>query len=456
MYGLTSTLTTAAQALNADDGAIGITNNNIANINTPGYSRQTVNLSAEALLNGGVLGDNGVSFGGFSSVRDEILQLSINGKTSDAGSLDAQSTAWSPLESAFSSTDSGLGAAFSNFFSNLSGLSTNPTDASARQVAYSAANGLVDAFHQAAASLSSAQSSADLTVAPTVAQINQLSAQIASLNQQLTQVQAGGQDGGTIEDQRDALTTQLANLTGVNSIRTDTTPTLALTNGTALVMGGTAYPLHLAQGTDGRTHIFDGQGNDITLTITGGTLGGALSMRDGTVPGLSSTLDQLATQFSAAVNAAQTQGYDATGSQGQALFSLPGNGTSAAAGLSLAISSASGIAVSSDGSAGSSGNLPNLLAVQTQALPSGQTPTSTYASFVQTIGSASSDATSNLTATNASISQLKAQQSSESGVSIDEETTNLIKYQQAYSAAAQVITTVNTLFSAVLNMSTGV
>ncbi len=455
MYGLTSTLSTATQALNADNGAISIVNNNIANVNTPGYSRQTVNLSPAALLNGGILQNNGVSFGGFTSVRNEVLQLSINQKTSDAGSLNAQSTAWTQIESSFSSTTSGLGAAFSKFFSNVSGLSTNPSDASARQVAFSSARQLVDAFHQAASSLSGAQSSADQIVSGTVAQINQLSSQIATLDQQLAQVQNSGAQGGTIQDQRDALTTQLAQLTGVHSISTNSTPTLALTNETPLVIDGSAYPLHLAKGSDGQTHIFDGQNNDITATITGGTLGGALSMRDHTIPGLSSELDQLATQFASAVNAAQAQGYDANGAQGQALFSLPGNGTSAAAGIALAIPTASGIAASSDGSAGSSGNLTNLLAVQTQALPSGQTPGDSYASFVQTIGSGSSNVTSNLNATDASLAQLTAQQSSESGVSIDEETTNLIKYQQAYSAAAQVISTVNNLFSVVLHMSTG-
>lgn len=454
MYGLTSILSVASGALNADSGAIAVTNNNIANVNTAGYSREIVNLSPSALDGSGSTQSNGVAFAGYSSVRDEVLQLGINQKTSDAGSLNAQSTSWSQIESAFSGTDSGLGAALSTFFSSVSGLSTDPGDDATRQTAFNAAGELVDAFHQAAASLTDAQSSADQNVAGTVTQVNQLSSQIANLDQQLAQVQDSGQGGGSIEDERDQLTTQLAQLVGLNVISTDSTPTLALSNGTPLVMGDTAYGLQAVTTTDGTTHVLDSTGKDITSALSGGSLGGALTTRDVSIPALSSTLNQLATQFASAVNAAQAMGYDANGNPGQPLFSLPSGNAGAAAGIGLALSSAAGIGTSSDGSAGSSGNVSNLLAVQTQTLAAGQTPEATYAGFVQSIGASSAEVTANLNAANSSLTQLTTQQGSESGVSIDEETTNLLRYQQAYSAAAQVISTVNDLFSATLNMMT--
>ena len=454
MYGLTSTLSTAAQALNAESGAIAITNTNIANVNTQGYSRQLVNLSPEALNTGSSLQDNGVSFGGFTSVRDEVLQLGINQKTSDAASFNAQAASWSQVESAFSNTTSGLGSAMSTLFSSLSTLSASPTSAGPRQAAYVAASQLVDAFHQAASSLTSAQSAANASVSGTVTQINDLTSQIAALDGQLAGLQASGQDGGTVQDQRDQLTTQLAQLTGVSSIATESNPTLTLPNGTALVSGNVAYALQTTQGTDGQTHVLNAEGVDVTADLTGGSLGGALTMRDQSLPALSTSLDQLATQFASAMNTAQAQGFDQNGLPGQALFGLPSTATGAAAGIQLGIPSASALALSADGSSGGSGNLANLLAVQTQALPSGQTAPDAYAGFVQRIGSSSAAVTSTLTATNAALNQLTTQQGAESGVSVDEETTNLLRYQQAYSAAAHVITTVNDLFSIVLNMGT--
>ena len=454
VYNLTSNLSMASQALNAESGALGVTNNNIANVNTAGYSRETVDLSADAVSNQGVTQDDGVSFGGFTSVRDQILQLSIDQKTSDASSLTAQSASWSQIESAFSGTSTDLGSAFSDFFSGMSALSTAPEDAGTRQAALSDATELVNAFHQAASTLSSAQENANTSVSGTVSQINQLSTQIAALNNQLSTLQAAGQDGGSIQDERDELTTQLAGLVGIASTNTGANPSIATSDGSPLVIGNTAYVLTVTQTPDGSTQVLNSEGQNITALLTGGSLGGALTMRDQSIPQLSSSLDQLASQFASAFNAAQASGYDQNGNPGASFFSLPTDGTSAAAGIGLSTSSASSIAVSSDGSPGSSGNLANLLGVQTEDLPAGQTPTDTYASLTESIGSASASVTSNLNATNTALTQLTTQQASESGVSIDEETTNLIRYQQAYSAAAQVITTVNNLFSTILNMAT--
>ena len=452
MFGLTANLSMAAQALEADTGAITVTNNNIANVNTPGYDRQTVNLSSVALSGSGNTQDGGVSFNGFTVVRDQLLQIGINQKTSDTSSLGTQSASWSQIESTFSNTSSGIGAAMSSFFSDISGLSTSPGDAAARQTAFSAASNLVDAFHQASSSLSAAQTGADASVTGIVTEINQLTSQIAGLNSQMATLQGSGQDGATVQNQVDQLTTQLAGLTGITSTATNSTPALATDDGSPLVAGSQSYALTTSVGSDGMNHVFNAQGQDITSQITSGSLGGTLTMRDNSIPALSSSLNALASQLATAMNSAQTQGFDQAGNAGVAMFSLPATG-GAAGGLSLAMTSGSAFAASADGSTGSSGNVANLLAVQTQALPSGQSPSDTYAGFVQSIGSSSADVSSTLMATNAALGQLQSQQSSESGVSIDEETTNLLRYQQAYSAAAQVINTVNTLFTAVLNIS---
>lgn len=456
MFGLSANLSMAAQALEADSGALTVTNNNIANANTPGYDRQIVNLSSVALAGNGVSQDGGVSFDGYTAVRDQLLQIGINGQTSASASLTTQSTSWTQIENAFSSTSSGLGSALSSFYSDLSGLSTDPQNAASRETAYSSASQLVDAFHQAAASLSGASATANASISGIVSQINETTTQIAGLNQQISALQTAGQDGqdgGTLQNQVDTLTTQLSQLTGVTSTATSSTPTLSTTDGSPLVAGTTSYALQVTQGTDGLTHVLNEQGKDITSTLSGGSLGGAITMRDSSIPQLTNTLDTLAQQFGTAVNTAQTQGFDESGAAGTAMFTLSSTSAGAAAGIGLALTSGSSIAASSDGSAGSSGNLTNLLATQTQALPSGQTPSNNYAGLVQTIGLSSENVTSNLTSANAALTQLTTQQSSESGVSIDEETTNLLKYQQAYSAAAQVITTINSLFTIVLNMS---
>jgi flagellar hook-associated protein 1 FlgK len=358
------------------------------------------------------------------------------------------------VNTAFSGTTSGIGSAISALFSDLSALSTDPSNSIARQTVLTDAGQVVAAFHQGAAVLSSAANSANQQVTSAVAQINSLTSQIAALNGQLASAASSGQDGGALQDQRDQLTTQLAALVGIASTQTESNPTLTTTNGSPLVVGKTAYALQVTTASDGTAHVVDAQGNDITSALSSGTLGGVITVRDSTLSQLSNQLDTFASQFATAINSAQAAGYDANGNQGAAMFSLPAS-SSAAAGIGVALSNGAGIALSSDGSVGSSGNLHALLGVQTNLLPSGQTPANSYASLVANVGAAGSQVSSELTAVTASLQQLTTQQGSESGVSIDEETTNLIRYQQAYTAAARVISTVNDLYTVLMNLSMG-
>jgi flagellar hook-associated protein 1 FlgK len=454
MVGLNSSLSIATEALGAQTAALEVASNNIANANTPGYSRQIVSLSSAALVQNGTTVDEGVSYQGFTSVRDAVLGMAINAATSDQGSLTAQNTLLTQINSAFSGTTTGIGASLSTLFSDISALSTTPSDPSARQAVLSDANSLAGAFHQGAATLSNASSAANQQVSSAVAQVNELSQQIASLNGQIATAEANGGDGGALTDQRDELTTQMAQLVGVSTIQTEGAPTLTTTNGSPLVVGDSAYQLQVTTAPDGTAHVLDAQGNDITDKLSGGTIGGAIAARDNTIPALSQQLDGLASQFASAMNSAQAAGSDLNGNPGAAMFTVPTTG-SAAAGITVALTSGSQIAASSDGSAGSSGNIKTLLAVQSTNLPSGASPTEAYASLVGNIGFAGSQVTSGLAATASSLQQLGSQQDSESGVSIDEETSNLLRYQQAYSASARVISTINDMYGTLMNMSLG-
>lgn len=454
MIGLNGSLSIATEALGAQTAGLEVANNNIANANTPGYSRQVVSLSSAASVQNGTSVDEGVSYDGFTSVRDSVLSLAINGATSNEGSLTAQNTLLTQVNAAFSGTTTGVGASLSTLFSDLSALSTNPSDPSARQTVLQDANQLVSDFHQAASALSSVTSAANQQVAATVSEINGLTQQIADLNGQLTSSAGDGQDGGSLEDKRDALTTQLAQLIGVSNTQTEGSPTLTTTNGSPLVIGSTSYPLQVTTGSDGNTHVQDAEGDDITSALTGGTIGGVINVRDSTLPSLSMQLNSLASQFATAMNSAQASGVDLNGATGAPMFSLPTTG-SAAAGIDVALTDGSELAISSDTSTNGSDNLQAFLSVQSNPLASGATPADEYASLVENIGSAGSKVSNELTATTASLQQLTTQQASESGVSIDEETTNLIRYQQAYAAAARVISTVNDLYATLLNMSLG-
>jgi flagellar hook-associated protein 1 FlgK len=220
------------------------------------------------------------------------------------------------------------------------------------------------------------------------------------------------------------------------------------------VVGSQSYTLQNATGSDGMQHVLDQNGADITTSLSSGDLGGTIQMRDKTIPNLLSQLDTLANQFGTAFNATQAKGFDQNGAVGGNFFTLPATVAGSAGAISMAITNPTKIAASSDGSAGSNGNVANFSAVQTNVLPSGNTPGEAYANLVYQVGSLTSNATAESTATAASLLQLNDQLSSVSGVSIDEEATNLITFQTAYQAAARVISTMQAMFSVTMTMGT--
>ncbi|MGB6720814.1 MAG: flagellar hook-associated protein FlgK [Terracidiphilus sp.] len=453
MGGLTTSLLTGMQALDATQAALDATSNNIANANTAGYTREVAQFGEnEENLVGETVSGGGVTLDGIESVRDELLNLQIQQQTSLQSSADTESSSLQPVQTLFASTGNDIASTLSAFSSSLAQLSADPTSSAAQESVLTAGQNLAQSFNTTASGLTSAQSAADQQVTDTVAQINSLTQQIAQLNAQLTPSAMSQQNGGTIEDQRDQLVQQLSTLTGISVSQSSDGEVITTGNGTPLVMGGQSYNLQTTTGTDGFQQVLDSNGNNITSDLQGGQLGGAIQIRDQVIPGFLSSLNTLATQFAASFNAAQEEGYSSNGNPGQAFFSVPSNSADAAAGLTVVLTSGSQVAASSDGSVGSNGNVANLSAALTNTLPSGQTPSNAYSTLVYQVGSAASNANAQSSALGQSILQLTNQQSSVSGVSIDEETTNLIRYQTAYEAAARIVSTIQALSTVTLDM----
>jgi flagellar hook-associated protein 1 len=452
MGGLNTSLLIGLQALEANQGALDATSNNISNANTPGYTREVAQFSEnEQSESGNNVTGGGVSLDAVQSVRDELLNLQIQQQTSLQNSADTQLSSLQQIQTSFTTTGNDIASALTSFSSSLAQLSATPTNTAAQQSVIASGQDLAGAFNSTANALTSAQSQADGQVTQTVAQINTLTAQIAQLNGQLAQVPAG-EDGGTIEDQRDQLVQQLSGLVGISITQSSNGETITTANGSPLVMGGESYNLQTATGSNGFQQVIDSNGNNITASIQGGTLGGAISVRDQIIPGLLSQLNTVASQFASAFNAAQAEGTDSNGNTGAAFFTVPSNPNNAAAGISVAITDPSQIAISSDGSADSNGNVANLSAVLTQNLPSGQTPADAYASLVFQVGNATSNANTQSTAIGDNLTQLTTQQGSVSAVNVDEETTNLLRYQTAYEAATRIVSTIQVLNNALMDM----
>jgi flagellar hook-associated protein 1 len=455
MSSLNASLATALSGLISEQGALAVTTNNVANVNTPGYSRQQpILVSSDPVVVDPLTLGTGVTLQSVESIRDPILESQIQQQTQSQGQFSALSTALQQTQTNFTTSSSDIGTQISNFFDSINQLSANPSDLSVRQGVLTAAQNLAASFNSTANSLSQQRTSLDLSVVQTVGQINQYTQQIAQLNQQIGNLENVGESAGSFIDQRTSVIDKLSALVDVSVIPSGNTITLTTASGAPLVAGQQSFQLQTQSNSAGLHDVYS-QGNDITSSIVSGQLGGTLAARDQQIPSIQSQLDTLAAGLANAVNTVQANGYDLHGVKGTNLFNPPpAGGVGAAASLSVAITDPSLIAASSDGTAGSNGNAEALYALSSQAVVAGQNPTEYYSGIVFNVGNATANAAAEQNASSLILQQLNDQRASVSGVSLDEEAANLVQYQNAYAASAQVITSINDMMYAVINMTT--
>jgi flagellar hook-associated protein 1 FlgK len=455
-------MSVALQSLLVQQGALEVTANNIANANTPGYSREVPILEeSPPILSGNTMIGNGVTLKSVQSMRDNILDLRIDQETTQQSSLNSYVDSMNQVQALFNETQgTGLQTYLSNFFNSFQSLATDPTNSSLRQGVIVAGQDLAGAFSQTSQNLATIQQGLDQSVVQTVQQVNQLSAQVANLNQQIQEVSNSGDNPGSLEDQRDEALNNLSGLIDTAVVYSNNgTVSVSTTNGTLLVSGNQSEALTTQiNDATGMNDVF-AQGTDITSAIAGGQLQGLISARDDSIPSTQSSLDNLAAGIISAVNQQQKDGYDLNSAPGMDFFtpftpSASGSNAGAATTMAVALTSPDQVAASSNGTKGDNGNATALADLQNEPIVSGQTPGDYYSNLIDQVGNDVSNATSEQEAVGLVLQQLTNQQKSISGVSLDEEATNLITYQQAYEAAARVISTVDELNNAALNMFT--
>jgi flagellar hook-associated protein 1 FlgK len=456
MGSLYGTLGIALGSMEAARSAVEITSNNIANVNTPGYSREQVNLSENVPVKiGNVLFGTGVTLGQPNSVRDSLLEQRLDQENQASSQLSSFLGPLNQVQSLFNeAAGSGLQTPLTAFYNSLTQLATNPTNSAYREGVLTAGQDLASAIRQDTSNLQSLQGSTDLSVVQSVNQVNQLTQQIAGLNVEVSGLQSVGEDAGSFIDQRTQLVRQLSGLIGISETNAGNgSLTIATTSGAALVDGSQSFALSTQVNSNTTFHDVFANGVDITTTITGGSLGGSIQARDQSIPGILNQLDALAYGVETSFNTQSRAGFDANGNAGVNFFTQPAAPAGAATSIGVAITSPSLVAASSDGTAGSNGNAQALASLQNQNVVNGQTPFDYYSNLIFNIGNQVSQAQSEQTAVGLVQQQLTDQRGAISGVSLDEEAVNLIRYQGAYEASANVVNVVNQLLTTTINMT---
>jgi flagellar hook-associated protein 1 FlgK len=458
---ITSVMDIAQQALMANQEALNVTANNVANQDTAGYTREVVSFQSvdSVTLSGGSVG-SGVTASA-TSQRDRVLEQQVQQQTQTQAQSGAVETALQEIQNIFgltsttsSASSTELSSATDAFFSSLSSLASNPSDTATRQNVLATANTLAAAFNSASNQLSQVSTSLSQQVIGDVSQVNSLTTTIASLNTQITALSPNA-DAGTLEDQRQQAIAQLSQLVGLDQISTESNGiTLTTSNGAVLVSGGQSFAMSTTQ-VGGTTHILAGVGGqqDVTSNLTGGDLGGALQVQDQELPSYQSALDSLAFAVGTQVNQQNALGVDANGNPGAALFSLPPTSTGAAGLIQVATTDPNAVAAAAtgEGSAGNT-NASALANLSSANIVGGQTASGFLAAFLGQIGSDTAAATTDNSAQQATLTQLTTQRDSLSGVSLDEEASNMTEYQRAYQAASQVFNIANSIMASALNL----
>ena len=478
MATISSALSLISQALDANQGALSIVANNVANATTAGYTREVPSFHENSpVVIDGVSYGTGVTETGPSSVRDNVLEQRLaqqqqlaSASGSRLAALNTLQALFTPASGSSTSTAGDIGSDITSFFSSFSSLEANPTNNALRQQVLSSATTLAGDISNAAASLNSQQSALDQEASGVTSQVNTLTTAIAQLNQQI-QSTAPNEDAGTLSDQRQQDISQLSQLIGINQVTTENNGlSITTTSGQLLVSEGTS--VQLTTGTvGGVTNFYLGSTNVTTaLASGGGSLGGYLTARDQDIPLTLKSLDQLAYNISTQVNGANNAGtalssvegtgtnaagVTGTGTTPLYIFRQPAAGVTpgSAANMSVVMTDPSQIAAAGFGSGiGDNSNAVVMANLATQSIVAGQTPSNYYAQFVTQLGSTVSEVQTENTAQSASVTQLQTQVSSLSSVNLNDEASSMQQLERSYQAASEVFTILNTVMSSALNL----
>ena len=349
-------------AMFASYAALQTTSNNIANANTPGYSRQTAQLAdSQGQFTGSGFFGKGVDVTTIARSYDNYLSGQAVSTASTAAADSARLDKLTQLEGVFPIGSEGVGAAAGSFLNAFVDVSNNPGDSSARQVVLSQAQALSARFAAAGDRLSGLQAGVTQDVKTSVAGLNSLARQVANLNQQIAALKGAGQPPNQLLDQRDHLVGQIASTINVTSIRADDGSVgLFIGGGQNLVLGGNANTVKAVPDSFDPSKVMlamNAGGTDSMIqpdSLVGGSLSGLLKFQNDDLTQAKNLLGQIATAVSGAVNKQQSLGLDLgrPASAGAPIFAvgaarvLGASRNSGTAALSLTVSDASKVQAS--------------------------------------------------------------------------------------------------------------
>lgn len=451
---LSSLLSIARSALLTHQRSVDVIGHNIANAQTPGYTRQRLDIRAQVPLRSpwGPIG-RGVTDAGAFRVRDQLIDGGIRRESGSLGLATTTRDLLGQVEGVFGEpSDTGLRQVMDRLFDALGDLANDPSSLTARTVVQRAGQDVAFRFRDLTDRLSTIGDDAVARLRSTTDRVNTITDQVARLNAEIRVAGGINQSAPDLEDQRDRLLDELSGLVAVRVIpRDDNTVGVAL--GDQLVVdGGQSRPIEVRTGAG--TYGVAVIGAAGTFSPGSGSLRALIDFANTTLSDVRGKLDQLAAALVGEFNALHQTGFTATGATGTDFFDPTGT-TAGTLRLAAPIAASPlAIAAGATFNPGDGDIALGLAQLRTAAVGSlsGATFGTFYGSVVGALGVMSQDAQIATQIADTLVQSLEAQRQSVAGVSVDEEMVNLISSQQAYAAAARLVTVADEMMQDLLRM----
>lgn len=474
MAGLFGILNLGQRSLQAQEMGVQVAGHNIANVSNTAYSRQRIRVEASqpVEITSNIVG-TGIEVSAVEQLRNQFLDTQIQKETSITGFLESRQFALEYAQSDLgqvidrmstgaegTAASTGVGGQhgiaenLSAFFAALQSLSNDPAAATDRQNLIDKATDLASSFQQTDGRLTNLRSALNSSVSDQVSEANRLVADIAKLNDSVANAElSASSTANDLRDSREEKIEALAKLVDVETSSGNNGAVNISVSGAILVSGRNVQDTMETYDAGGGQVLVRTKTGATPLSLTSGSVQGTIQSRDEDIANLQSDLATLAGTIVTQVNNIHRTGYSLNGETGADFFTG---------------STAGDIQVSADltqdpnkiqasGVSGESGNNTVVLALaklasQPVASLGNLTISQSYGQTVATLGQALSNVNAQSSDQKVVTDMLAQQRNSIGGVSLDEEMTDLVKFQRAYQASARVITTVNTLFDEVLNL----
>lgn len=452
----------ALSALRAQQMAMNVTGNNIANAGTESYHRQeavfvpssTIRSTGTILSGGNPQIGTGVLIQTVRRVQNTYIENQIRLQNQELGMWDYRNESLKQIEAVLGEPGNlGLSATLDKFWNSWEELASTPDSLTAKISVVQAGTSVCDRIKSLFNNFRQLQARVDTALVDNASEINRLAHEIADINKEITAGSDSVTQPNDMLDRRDQLIGQLSKLVPIQVSGSGGLSFMVSVSGKNLIQGGHVTEVALGDSPTGWTSlVWTDDGTD--FVANGGEVKAQIIIRDDVLGGHITELNSIAQTIISRVNELHTTGTLPDGTACGNFFTPGGDASNISIEASL-VNSPAGVGVGTSGTAGDNSLALAMSAVRDETLINGQTIGGAYAGLVATIGTQAREAITQTEVHNLSVQQLETQRDSVSGVSMDEEMVNMVKFQQAYNAAARIMSVLDSMLDTLIN-KTGV